>query len=182
MPDPANWTEAELHRTAAKKTAEENAEKIDVDLIDPGKCQTDHGWDNWKIAFTNKLSATTGVSGSAVNYVIQPDIEDADELFMEDDEVRLYQIPLKGPAYKQQVNRLVYSMLKAACVETDACWAWIQGHDTTYDKGRPGWPLSGISTTVLRNSIDVFPVPMPKSKSCTIRMKEFSLSRSMRQR
>ena len=47
--DPMKWTEAELLKTAARKTCEENAEKIDVDLIDPGKCQTDHGWDNCKL-------------------------------------------------------------------------------------------------------------------------------------
>ena len=137
MLDPANWIEAELWKVSAKKTAEENAEKIGIDLIDPGKCQTDHGWDNWQIAFVNKLSAKNGVAGIPVNYIVQPDLEDADELFLKDEEVHLYQIPLKGPAYKHD-NKLVYSMLKAACVETDAWASWIQGHDRTYD-GRKAW-------------------------------------------
>ena len=65
-------------------------------------------------------------------------MDDVDEakLFMEPGEIRLYQVPLKGPVYKAD-NRLVYSMLKAACIQTDA-WAWIQGHDATYD-GRKAW-------------------------------------------
>ena len=63
------------------------------------------------------------------------DIDEA-ELFLEVEEIRVFQIPLKGPAYKAD-NKLVYSMLKAACIETDA-WAWIQGHDATYD-GRKAW-------------------------------------------
>ena len=35
------------------KEAELQYSKIDVATIDPGKCRTDHGWDNWQIAFTN---------------------------------------------------------------------------------------------------------------------------------
>lgn len=56
------WTEEEVQSALERKEAEHNFERIDVDLIDPGKCQTDFGWDSWQIAFMNKLSATMGAA------------------------------------------------------------------------------------------------------------------------
>jgi hypothetical protein len=55
-----------------RKEAEHNFGKIDVGTIDPGKCRTDHGWDNWQIAFANKLNATLGAAGVPINYFIRP--------------------------------------------------------------------------------------------------------------
>ena len=136
--DPANWSKAELSRAAESKETELSASKIDVDFIDPGKCQTDHGWDNWQIAFLNKLSATNGAAGVPVDYVVRPELDFDDELFDYDDDEqrRLYEMPLTGTNYKHD-NRLVYGMLKAACIRTDA-WIWIQTCDTTYN-GRKAW-------------------------------------------
>jgi hypothetical protein len=48
--------------TLARKEADQNFEKLDIDIVDPGKCQTDFGWDAWQIAFTNKLSVTMGAA------------------------------------------------------------------------------------------------------------------------
>jgi hypothetical protein len=45
----------------------------------------------------------------------------------DDEEVRMYQMPLTGENFKQD-NKLVYAMLKSAGVKTDA-WTWIQDHD-----------------------------------------------------
>jgi hypothetical protein len=59
-----------------------------------------------------------------------------DELFWEDDERRRYQMPLDGQNFKHD-NKLVYKLLKAACVDTDA-WAWIQKNDPSAD-GRKAW-------------------------------------------
>ena len=55
--DPHAWTETEVMSTMQRKEADQNFEKVDVDVIDPGKCQVDAGWDAWQIAFVNKLSA-----------------------------------------------------------------------------------------------------------------------------
>jgi hypothetical protein len=60
--DPDMWTQEEVNHAIQRKEAEHNFEKIDVDLIDPGKCQTDFGWDAWQIAFVNKLNATMGAA------------------------------------------------------------------------------------------------------------------------
>jgi hypothetical protein len=56
--DPEMWTEEEVLETIQHKEAKHNFEKVDVDLIDPSRCQTDAGWDAWQIAFMNKLNAT----------------------------------------------------------------------------------------------------------------------------
>jgi hypothetical protein len=60
--EPNAWNEEELHATLARKEADQNFEKLDINIVDPGKCQTDFGWDAWQIAFTNKLSVTMGAA------------------------------------------------------------------------------------------------------------------------
>ena len=134
-PDPDDWDVDEMAKAMEMKEADLNFDKIDVDLIDPGKCQTNFGWDAWQIAFLNKLSATMGAAKAPLSYVVRPDI-DASYVFEDDDKERMYQMPLAGKNFKRD-NKLVYSMLKAACVKTDA-WTWIQDHDKSAS-GRQAW-------------------------------------------
>ena len=138
--DPANWNGETLRKASEDKETELVASKIDVDFIDPGKkCQTDHGWDNWQIAFLNKLSATNGAAGVPVDYVVREELDFDVDLFDYDDEEqkRIYEMPLTGSNYKHD-NRLVYGMLKAAaCIRTDA-WVWMQSCDKTFN-GRKAW-------------------------------------------
>ena len=133
--DPEMWTEEEVQSALQRKEAEQNFEKIDVDLIDPGKCQTDFGWDAWQIAFVNKLSATLGAAKVPIVYVVRQDI-DEDYIFDDEEEERMYQMPLEGENFKRD-NKLVYNMLKAACIKSDA-WTWIQDYDRTAN-GRKAW-------------------------------------------
>jgi hypothetical protein len=134
-PDPDEWDVDEMAKAMEMKEASVNFDKIDIDLIDPGKCQTDFGWDAWQIAFLNKLSATMGAAKAPLSYVVRPDI-DTSYVFEDDDEERMYQMPLVGENFKRD-TKLVYSMLKAACVKTDA-WTWIQDHDKL-SNGRQAW-------------------------------------------
>lgn len=133
--DPEMWIEQEVVSALQRKEAEMNFEKVDIDLIDPGKCQTDFGWDAWQIAFINKLSATPGAAKVPIVYVVRPDVDDA-YVFEDDEEERMYQMPLTGENFKRD-NKLVYNMLKAACVKSDA-WTWIQDHDKSAN-GRKAW-------------------------------------------
>jgi hypothetical protein len=133
--DPEMWTEEEVIETIQRKEAEHNFEKVDVDLIDPGRCQTDAGWDAWQIAFMNKLSATMGAAKVPVVYVVRTDVDNS-YVFDEDEERRMYQMPLTGENFKRD-NKLVYNMLKAACVKSDA-WTWIQDYDKNAN-GRMAW-------------------------------------------
>ncbi len=96
--------------------AKYNFGKIDVGTINPSKCRTDHGWDNWQIALSNKLNAVL----DSANYIICPEVEDSDnELVWEDNEAQHYQMPLEGQDFKHN-NKMVYKLLKAACVDV-AC-------------------------------------------------------------
>jgi hypothetical protein len=133
--EPNAWNEEELRATLARKEADQNFEKLDIDIVDPGKCQTDFGWDAWQIAFTNKLSASMGAAKVPLAYVIRNDIA-GDYEYEDDEEVRMYQMPLTGENFKRD-NKLVYAMLKSACVKTDA-WTWIQDHDKSAN-GRGAW-------------------------------------------
>ena len=133
--DPDMWTPEEMASAMDRKESEYNYGKIDIDLIDPGKCQTDFAWDNWQIAFVNKLSATMGAAKFPIDYVVRPDVDDDYEP-MDDDEERRYQIPLTGENFKRD-NKLVYTLLKLACIKTDA-WTWIQSYDRT-SNGRQAW-------------------------------------------
>jgi hypothetical protein len=129
------WTEEEMFDTIQRKEAEHNFEKVDVDWIDPGRCQTDAGWDAWQIASMNKLSATMRAAKVPVVYVVRTDVDDL-YVFDDDEERRMYQMPLRGENFKRD-NKLVYNMLKAACVKSDA-WTWIQDYDKNAN-GRKAW-------------------------------------------
>jgi len=133
--DPDMWTPEEMASAMDRKESEYNYGKIDIDLIEPGKCQTDFAWDNWQIAFVNKLSATMGAAKFPIDYIVRPEIDDDYEP-MADDEERRYQIPLTGENFKRD-NKLVYTLLKSACIKTDA-WTWIQSYDRT-SNGRQAW-------------------------------------------
>ncbi len=134
--EPEMWTEGEMFDTIQCKEAEHSFEKVDVDLIDPGRCQTDAGWDAWQIAFMNKLSATMGAAKVPVVYVVRTDEDDL-YVFDDDEERRsMYQMPLTDENFKRD-NKLVYGMLKAACVKSDA-WTWIQDYDKNAN-GRKAW-------------------------------------------
>ena len=130
------WTEDVTNNAMVRKEAEYNYGKIDVNITDPGKCQTDHGWDNWQLAFINKLNATLGAANVPLNYVARPDWEEDDELFLTDDKKRRYEMPLEGKNFKHD-NKLVFQMLKSACIKSDA-WAWIRSFDRAAD-GRKAW-------------------------------------------
>lgn len=133
--NPDEWTTEEMTNTMQRKEAEHNFANIDVDLIDPGKCQTDIGWDAWQIAFLNKLNATMGAAKVPVAYIVRDNV-DNNYIFEDEEEKRMHQMPLLGENYKRD-NKLVYNMLKASCVKTDA-WTWIQDHDKS-SNGRKAW-------------------------------------------
>ena len=84
----------------------------------------------------NKLSATLGAAKVPIDYIVRPDIDEHEELFLDDDEERRYQMPLTGENFRRD-NKLVYTMLKAACIKSDA-WTWIQDCDRTAN-GRKAW-------------------------------------------
>ena len=85
--EPEMWTVGEMNAAVERKESELNYGKIDVDIIDPGKGQTNVGWDNWQIVFGNKLSATLGAAAKVpIDYVVRPDIDEHDEVFQDDDE------------------------------------------------------------------------------------------------
>ena len=129
------WTIDVMRSAMTRKESEKNFSSVDVDMIDPGKCQTDHGWDAWQIGFLNKLGATMGAAKVTIDYVVRKDVAD-DYVFEDEDEERKYQMPLDGENFKRD-NKLVYSMLKAACVKSDA-WTWIQDQDRSAN-GRAAW-------------------------------------------
>jgi hypothetical protein len=130
------WTAEEMNTAMERQESEYNYGKVDVDIIDPGKCQTSFGWDNWQIAFLNKLNATMGAAKVPVDYIVRPDWDDHDELFLDDNETRRYQMLLTGENFKRD-NKLVYQMLKLVCIKSDA-WTWIQSLDRAAD-GRKAW-------------------------------------------
>ncbi len=103
---PKMWTAEEMNTAMEPKESEYNYGKVDVDIIDPGKCQTNFGWDNWQIAFVNKLNATMGAAKVPVDYNVRPDWDDHDKLFLDDNKTRQYQMPLTGENFKRD-NKLV---------------------------------------------------------------------------
>jgi hypothetical protein len=66
----------------SRMESDQNLGKVDVNIINPGKCQTDAGWDNWQIGFVNKRSAIMGAAKVLIDNIVCP------ELFLDDDETR----------------------------------------------------------------------------------------------
>ena len=97
--------------------------KVDADILDPGKCQTNFGWDIWQISIVNNLNAMMGAAKVPVDNIVCPERDNTDELFMDDDKMRRFQMPLTGENFKCN-NKLVYQILNSACLKSDA-WTWI---------------------------------------------------------
>jgi hypothetical protein len=71
----------------ARKESDHYHDKVDINIIDPGKCQTDAGWDTFQIGFVNKLSAITGAAKVPIDYVVRPELDEDDELFLDNDKI-----------------------------------------------------------------------------------------------
>ena len=87
-----------------------------------------------------------GAAKVPIDYIVRPEWDDDNELFLNDDEMRRSQMLLKGENFKRD-NKLVYQILKSACIKSDA-WTWIQSFDCAAD-GRKTW-LSQLSKHVER--------------------------------
>ena len=134
---PKLWMAEVMNEAMERKESEHNYGKVEIEIVNPGKCQTDFGWDNWQLTFVNKLNATMGAAKVLpIDYIVRPEWDDDDELFLDDDEMRGYQMPLEGENFKRD-NKLVYQMLKSACIKSDA-WTLIQSFDRAAD-GRKAW-------------------------------------------
>ena len=118
---PKLWMAKVMNTAMERKESEyNNYSKVDIDIINPGQCQTDFCWDNWQIAFVNMLNATMGAAKVSVDYIVCPKKDDTDDLFLDDDEMRRFQMLLTGENFKRD-NKLVYQqMLKSACIKSDA--------------------------------------------------------------
>jgi hypothetical protein len=96
----------------------------------------DTGWDNWQSGFVNKLSAIMGAAKVPIDYIVLPKWDDTDKLFLDDNTMRCFQMPLEGENFKLD-NKLVFQILKLAWIKSDA-WTWIQSFDCTAN-GRKAW-------------------------------------------
>jgi hypothetical protein len=121
----------------ARKESEHNLDKVDIDIIDPSKCQTDTGWENWQIGFVNKLSAIMGAAKVPIDYIVRPEWDDTNKLFLDDNKMRRFPMSLEGGNFKRD-NKLVFQISKLACIKSDA-WTWIQSFHRTANGRKHGW-------------------------------------------
>jgi hypothetical protein len=89
---PEMWTREVMLAAMARKETEHNLDKVDIDIVDPGKCQTDAGWDNWQIGFVNKLSAIMGATKVLIDYVVRPEWDNTNKLFLDNNEMRCFHL------------------------------------------------------------------------------------------
>jgi hypothetical protein len=120
----------------ARKKSKHNLDKVDINIIDPGKCQTDAGWDNWQIGFVDRLSAIMGAAKVPIDYIVCPEWDDTNKLFLDDNKMRHFQMPLEGKNFKFD-NKLVVQILNSAWIKTNV-WTWFQSFDFTAN-GRKAW-------------------------------------------
>ncbi len=77
------------------------------------------------------VSAIVGAAKVPVDYIIRPELGEDDELFLDNDETRRYQMPVEGENFKRD-NKLVFQILKLAGIKSNAR-TWIQSFDWTAD-------------------------------------------------
>jgi hypothetical protein len=124
------WTPEVMIAAMARKESEQNVDKVDINIIDLGKCHTDACWDNWQIGFVNKkLSAIMRAAKVPIDYIVRPEWDDTDKLFLDNNEMGRFQMPFEGENFKRD-NKLMFQILKSACIKSLA-WTWIQSFDCT---------------------------------------------------
>ena len=79
------WAQEVSLAPMARKESNNNHDKVDINITDPCKYQTDACWDNWQIGFVNKLSATMGAAKVLIDYIVCPELDDNNALFFDDD-------------------------------------------------------------------------------------------------
>jgi hypothetical protein len=77
-----------------------------------------------------------GAAKVPIHYIVRPERDDTDELFLDDNKMRSFQMPLEFENFKLD-NKLVFQILKSACIKPDA-WTWIQSFERTAN-GRKAW-------------------------------------------
>jgi hypothetical protein len=56
------------------------------------------------ITFVIKLSAIMAAAKVPIDYIVRPELDEDDELFLDDDETRRYQMPLEGEKLSASTN------------------------------------------------------------------------------
>ena len=77
-----------------------------------------------------------GAAKVPIDYIVRFELDKDNELFLDDDKTRCYQMPLEGENFKRD-NKLVFPILKSGCIKSDA-WTWIQSFNRTAN-GRKAW-------------------------------------------
>ena len=85
-----------------------------------------------------------GAAKVPIDYIVCPEWDDTDKLFLDDDKMRRFQMPLEGENFKRD-DKLEFQILKSACIKSDA-WTLIQSFDCTAN-GRKAW-LLGVGRTL----------------------------------
>ncbi len=134
---PEIWTQEVMLAAIKQKESEQNLDKVDIDVVDPSKRQTDTGWDNWQIGFVNKLSAVNGAAKVPIDYIVRPKWYDTDKLILDDNKIRRFQMPLEGENLSVTTNwcfrywnRLVFSPMHCYWQESVVgvgCTLWWHG-------------------------------------------------------
>jgi hypothetical protein len=77
-----------------------------------------------------------GAAQVPIDYIVRFEWDDTDKLFLDDNEMRRFQMPLEGKNFNRD-NKLVFQILKLAFIKSNA-WTWIQSFDCTAND-RKAW-------------------------------------------
>ena len=139
--DPNSFSMEECENAIEKMDFEasdtKNAETLKA--LNPGKIKDGRAWPQWELGFENFLAGQRGKSGVPLIYVIRKLLEvNEDYVFADDTEALIFEAPLVGPTFVAD-NRMVYSLLKQAALETGS-WHWVREVERTQD-GRKAMTL-----------------------------------------
>ena len=133
----ADFTPAAMDAARERKRIEQERPETEASVKDLSKFDPDH----FKVhedAFMNWLAQTYGVRKEPLRYIVRP--EEEPDVFTDDAERRMFQIPLTGDGYEED-NRAVYRKLKAFLINT-AGWAWIEPYNASENGREAFWAWS----------------------------------------
>ena len=119
--DHNQWDAAALEEAFERKVVESQTKDSDVTVKDLGHFKPED-YDVHEDAFLNMLAQTPGAAREPIHYVCHDAIAPVN--FADDNEERMYQMPLNEPAFERD-NHMVYCKLKQFLISTDG-YAWIE--------------------------------------------------------
>jgi hypothetical protein len=124
--DHEDWDNEMMASTIERMRIDKERDTGAISVSDLGKFDPEE-FETGETAFVNLLSQTHGTQGESLKYVACDAVMPA--VFADDDERRMYQLPLTGGAFEED-NKQTFCLLKSYLINMPG-WTWIESFNAT---------------------------------------------------